>query len=341
MRSSGVLPPRETAERLIRIFELEKAVYELGYELAPPARLGWDPRRRDPAPARGGSCMKVASPRRRTGRRTRPRDAPRRARRAHGTAARSSCARSGPTAERCASSPRAVSPWSSSVASGRPLRGPDAARRSCRSATGSRSTYPGDTVVQLEDPYSFLPTLGDLDLHLAAQGRHEQLYNALGAHVREMNGVTGTAFAVGRRPRARSASSATSTCWDGRLHQMRSLGGSGIWELFLPGVGEGACYKLSCGAPTAPFACTPTRCTGDRGAAEQVSVSFRSRYQGARRRVARRAGGVGGRSGDRSRSPEVHLGSSRQGAPPTATRPSSSASTAATSGSPTSSCCRS
>ena len=48
----------------------------------------------------------------------------------------------------------------------------------------------------IEDPYAFLPTIGELDQHLIAEGRHEELYNRLGAHVREQQGVTGTAFAV-------------------------------------------------------------------------------------------------------------------------------------------------
>ena len=104
--------------------------------------------------------------------------------------------------------------------------------------------YPnGDTFTQ-RDPYAFLPTLGELDLHLVMEGRHEQLYEKLGAHVRELDGVTGTAFAVWA-PNARSVSVVGDfNSWDGRLHPMRSLGASGIWELFLPGVESGAQYKF-------------------------------------------------------------------------------------------------
>jgi 1,4-alpha-glucan branching enzyme len=103
--------------------------------------------------------------------------------------------------------------------------------------------YPGGATVELDDPYGFLPTLGELDLHLAAQGRHEQLYEKLGAHVLEVDGVVGTAFAVWA-PSARSASVVGDfNDWDGRIHPMRSLGASGIWELFVPGVEEGARYK--------------------------------------------------------------------------------------------------
>jgi 1,4-alpha-glucan branching enzyme len=95
----------------------------------------------------------------------------------------------------------------------------------------------------IEDPYAFVPTLGEVDLHLIAEGRHEELYDKLGAHVREHEGVEGTAFAVWA-PAARAVSVVGDfNSWDGRLHAMRSLGSTGIWELFLPGVQEGARYK--------------------------------------------------------------------------------------------------
>jgi 1,4-alpha-glucan branching enzyme len=104
--------------------------------------------------------------------------------------------------------------------------------------------YPDGTSYVLRDPYSFLPTLGELDVHLAVEGRHEQLYERLGAHVREVEGVAGTAFAVWA-PNARSASVVGDfNGWDGRLHPMRTLGSSGIWELFVPGVEAGARYKF-------------------------------------------------------------------------------------------------
>jgi len=95
----------------------------------------------------------------------------------------------------------------------------------------------------IDDPYSFLPTLGELDLHLIAEGRHEELYEKLGARVREHQGVHGTSFAVWA-PAAKAISVVGDfNSWDGRLHAMRSLGPSGIWELFLPGVEQGARYK--------------------------------------------------------------------------------------------------
>ena len=103
--------------------------------------------------------------------------------------------------------------------------------------------YPDGGSYRLRDPYAFLPSLGELDLYLVGEGRHELLYERLGAHPRELDGVSGTSFAVWA-PAARSVSVIGDfNSWDGRLHQMRSLGASGVWELFLPGIGEGAHYK--------------------------------------------------------------------------------------------------
>jgi 1,4-alpha-glucan branching enzyme len=104
--------------------------------------------------------------------------------------------------------------------------------------------YPAGDTYRLHDPYSFLPTIGELDTHLAGEGRHEELYERLGAHPRVLNGVAGVAFAVWA-PNAASASVVGDfNGWDGRLHPMRTLGTSGIWELFVPGVEEEARYKF-------------------------------------------------------------------------------------------------
>ncbi len=106
-----------------------------------------------------------------------------------------------------------------------------------------RVQYPEGDVVTLLDPYVFPPTIGELDLHLWNEGRHERIYDKLGAQVREMNGVAGVAFAVWA-PNARGVSVVGDfNDWDGRIHMMRSLGSSGIWELFVPELEPGACYK--------------------------------------------------------------------------------------------------
>ena len=97
-------------------------------------------------------------------------------------------------------------------------------------------------VGRTRDPYTFLPTLGELDLHLVGEGRHHELRERLGAHVKSVDGPEGTAFSVWA-PSARSVSVVGDwNAWDGRVHPMRSLGASGIWELFVPGVAPGAHY---------------------------------------------------------------------------------------------------
>ena len=94
-----------------------------------------------------------------------------------------------------------------------------------------------------DDPYRFLPTLGELDLHLISEGTHERLWEVLGAHPRTMDGVAGVAFAVWA-PNARGVRVVGDfDRWDGRLLPMRSLGGSGVWELFVPDIGPGELYK--------------------------------------------------------------------------------------------------
>lgn len=114
-----------------------------------------------------------------------------------------------------------------------------------------RVTY-GDQVVEADDPYRFLPTLGEMDLYLIGEGRHETLWNALGSHVREYDGemgpVRGVSFAVWA-PNAQAVRVVGDfNYWDGTGSSMRSLGASGVWELFIPDVEVGARYKYEiCG----------------------------------------------------------------------------------------------
>ncbi|MFC8427286.1 1,4-alpha-glucan branching enzyme [Streptomyces sp. NPDC057253] len=97
---------------------------------------------------------------------------------------------------------------------------------------------------EVHDPYRFLPALGETDLHLIREGRHEQLWKALGAEPMTHQGVTGTRFTVWA-PNAQGVRVAGEfTFWDGQAFPMRSLGASGVWELFLPGIGEGTRYKF-------------------------------------------------------------------------------------------------
>ena len=94
------------------------------------------------------------------------------------------------------------------------------------------------------DPYCFPPQLGDLDLHLFGEGRHLHAYRFLGAQLCEIDGVKGTRFAVWAPGAERISVVGDWNHWDGRFHPMRARGGSGVWELFIPGVGAHAYYKF-------------------------------------------------------------------------------------------------
>ncbi len=108
-------------------------------------------------------------------------------------------------------------------------------------------TYAG-TTFPADDPFRFLPTVGELDQHLLAEGRHEQLWQVLGAHTHEYQGiagpVAGTSFAVWA-PSAKGVRVVGEfNHWDGVGHPMRLIGATGVWELFVPGVGDGTRYKF-------------------------------------------------------------------------------------------------
>jgi len=172
--------------------------------------------------------------------------------------------------------------------------------------------FRGGSSITTRDPYCFLPTLGDLDLHLLGELRHERPYEVLGAHPCELGGVAGVAFAVWA-PNACSLSVVGDfNAWDGRVHMMRSMGGSGIWELFIPGLAEGTRYKYEIRPQEGP----PYLKTDPWAAAMEMppataSIIYRSRYrfedgQWMEARAAR----------DALRTPvsiyEVHLGSWRR-----------------------------
>nr|MDQ3317936.1 1,4-alpha-glucan branching protein GlgB [Actinomycetota bacterium] len=103
-------------------------------------------------------------------------------------------------------------------------------------------TWGSGETVELEDPYRFPSLMGEIDLHLFGEGNHHRLYEKLGAHVTEIEGVGGTSFAVWA-PNARRVSVVGDfNFWDGRRHAMRKHPG-GVWEIFVPGVGDSAVYK--------------------------------------------------------------------------------------------------
>ena len=99
-------------------------------------------------------------------------------------------------------------------------------------------------VRRTRDPYSFLPTLGEGDLYLFGKGDERRIYEKLGGHLRTIDGVAGASFAVWAPNAQRISVVGDFNSWDGRVHQMRSLGPSGVWEIFVPGVAEGAHYKF-------------------------------------------------------------------------------------------------
>jgi 1,4-alpha-glucan branching enzyme len=104
--------------------------------------------------------------------------------------------------------------------------------------------YPNGQDYEFYDPYGHLPTLGELDIHLSQEGRHELVYEKLGAHRRQVNGIEGVAFAVWAPNAVGVSVVGDFNSWDGRLHQMRVLGSSGIWEIFLPDIPLGSHYKI-------------------------------------------------------------------------------------------------
>ncbi len=97
---------------------------------------------------------------------------------------------------------------------------------------------------QGEDPYRFGPTVGDLDLHLFGEGKHEHIYRVLGAHCCEHEGVRGVRFATWAPNAQRVSVVGDFNQWHGLRHAMRARGLSGVWELFIPGLSAGEKYKF-------------------------------------------------------------------------------------------------
>jgi 1,4-alpha-glucan branching enzyme len=110
-------------------------------------------------------------------------------------------------------------------------------------------SFPGVDASEQDDPYRYLPTVGELDQHLFREGRHETLWTVLGSRVRRYSSpqgeVTGTSFAVWA-PNAQAVRvKGDFNGWNGHQHAMRSMGDSGIWEIFIPGIGAGTVYKYA------------------------------------------------------------------------------------------------
>jgi len=104
-------------------------------------------------------------------------------------------------------------------------------------------------VWEFEDPFRFGPVLGEMDEYLLGEGRHQRLWQVLGAHVMTHEAVEGTHFAVWAPNAERVSVVGDFNIWDGRRHPMRRRGGTGVWETFIPGIGETTAYKYEIRGP--------------------------------------------------------------------------------------------
>jgi 1,4-alpha-glucan branching enzyme len=108
----------------------------------------------------------------------------------------------------------------------------------------------GEATEEREDPYRFPPILGELDLHLMAEGSHRRIYHKLGAQLVTVEGVAGVSFAVWAPNAQRVSVVGDFNGWDGRCHPMRKRHEVGVWELFIPGLERGALYKYEIVGPS-------------------------------------------------------------------------------------------
>lgn len=117
-----------------------------------------------------------------------------------------------------------------------------APRRKNRFAYILRITKDGATW-DTRDAYAFGPVMGELDEHLIGEGSHRQMWRVLGAHIMTHEGAAGVHFAVWAPNAQRVSVVGDFNTWDGRRHVMRRRGASGVWEIFIPGIGDGERYK--------------------------------------------------------------------------------------------------
>ena len=178
-------------------------------------------------------------------------------------------------------------------------------------------TYDDGVEHEQDDPYRFAPTLGEIDRHLINEGRHEQLWTVLGSHVRRYSGplgdVWGASFAVWA-PRATAIHVIGDfNGWDRVTHPMRALGTSGIWELFVPGAGEGSNYQFAIrGGDDVVRTKSDPMARRTEVPPKVASVVTQSRYDWGDGDWMERRAAADGHSGPMSIY-EVHLGSWRQG----------------------------
>ncbi|MBN2905115.1 MAG: 1,4-alpha-glucan branching protein GlgB [Rhodobacteraceae bacterium] len=112
-----------------------------------------------------------------------------------------------------------------------------------------RATDGAGHVWDFDDAYRLGPVIGEIDEYLLGEGTHQRLWQVLGAHVGEHEGLAGTHFAVWAPNARRVSVVGPFNAWDGRRHPMRRRGATGVWEIFLPGIGDGECYKYELVGP--------------------------------------------------------------------------------------------
>jgi len=141
--------------------------------------------------------------------------------------------------------------------------------------------WPGGTVQETEDPYSFGPTLSDFDLHLFSEGRHFEMGHVFGAQPAEIDGIGGTTFSVWAPNARRVSVIGDFNNWDGRRHPMRLRHSAGVWELFLPRVGLGTRYKFEIAGADGSMAqkADPIARQTERAPATASIVAARANYR--------------------------------------------------------------
>ncbi|HEU4935675.1 MAG TPA: 1,4-alpha-glucan branching protein GlgB [Vicinamibacterales bacterium] len=107
-----------------------------------------------------------------------------------------------------------------------------------------RVSYQGGVTSEIDDPYRYGRVLSDYDLYLFGEGKHTRIYDRLGAHLMTIGGAAGVHFGVWAPNAKRVSVVGDFNSWDGRRHPMRSLGSSGVWEIFIPGIATGERYKF-------------------------------------------------------------------------------------------------
>ena len=107
-----------------------------------------------------------------------------------------------------------------------------------------RIAYPGGFVAEIDDPYRYGRVITEYDVYLFSQGKHTRIYDKLGAHLMRIGDADGVHFAVWAPNAERVSVVGDFNAWDGRLHPMRRLGPTGVWEIFIPGLPEGERYKF-------------------------------------------------------------------------------------------------